>query len=195
MIEEPSKERVINLNIWLSLNWIPLVAALFVLLNLVPYFLSPFVYIVPNAMDEALVQVVGVELIKPLLYLGFLLGCILSWIPIRFYRSLFSRIKLDGEFKLEKGRQGMAIIAPFFGVIPQLIYGILSRITPEIQPWEWGPIVNLFFILPAIGFMVVSSLGWIVVRWSTAYHENIKIQFSRIIGAEKIFLIVGTPIA
>jgi len=78
MIEEPAKERILNMNIWLSFNWIPLFSASFILFMLVPYFISPFVFIIENPTDEALIQFLGESLVKPFLYLGFLLGCLLS---------------------------------------------------------------------------------------------------------------------
>ncbi len=93
-----------------------------------------------------------------------------------------------------KFRHGVAIMAPFIGIFAQPIYYIiLSIIAPSLQSYEWGRVVSLFFYLPAFGFMIVSSLGWIIIRWRTERLERTKIHLLRIMGEEKAYLLVSKP--
>ncbi len=194
MIEEPTKERIAKLDIWLSLNWIPLIAACFILFMLVPYFISPYVLIIDNPMDIALIQYIGETMVKPLLYAGFSIGSLLGLVPIRFYQKVFTDIRNEGRYKVFKVRQGVAIIAPFFGILPHFLYGIMTFLPTGIASWEWGTIVYLFVTLPAIGFMLFTSLGWIILRWKAEHVMNNKIHFTRIIGNEKAYLLTSEPI-
>ncbi len=101
-------------------------------------------------------------------------------LPAKAYLQIFREIDDRSELKLKKVGQGFILLAPYAGFLSQLVYGILSRVTPNIAPYEWGPVVNLLFLMPPIGYMIVSASGWIALRWKNEYRKERKLQFYRI---------------
>ena len=174
---------------WLSYNWLPLLVALFVLFMEIPYLVSPIVRIIPNAMDDALIAAVGAPLVKPLLLLSALLGALVGMVPVLFYRRLFHCLREKHIFQMDRAVHGVALIAPWFGLCTQGLFTLLSFMSP-MPAYEWGTLVNLFFLFPGLGYIFTSSIGWIFLYHREMRHAGEKISFTRIYGPQqKAFLL------
>ena len=179
----PSTKKL-NITYWLSCNWLPLLLALFMLFMLIPYLASPIVRIIPNAMDDALIAALGAPMVKPLLLLSALLGALVGMILVLFYRRLFHCLREKHIFQMDRAVHGVALIAPWFGLSTQSLFTLLSFMSP-IPPYEWGTLVNLFFLFPGLGYIFSSSIGWIFLYHREMRHAGEKILFTRIYGAQQ----------
>ena len=178
------KDRV-DLSVWLSMNWFFLVPALIILLVSIPFLMSSYVLIVPNEMDEALVALIGRNLVKPVLVLLVAIGGIVGLALANYYRSFLSEVSTKRDYVLTP-RQAASIPAPILGITTQPLYTLISFLFPP--SYKWGPLLNMFVVLPAAGFVLVSAAGWIALRYLTEKREKRKIRFYRLVK-EKMFVL------
>ncbi|MCF2138292.1 MAG: hypothetical protein K9W43_13755 [Candidatus Thorarchaeota archaeon] len=130
----------------------------FVLLSLMtlPYFLSPYVFIVHNPVDDALVAFLGAAFVRPVLYLctfiGGLVGLVL-YIPIhRLYVEVFR----DHIVQVGIRRLLLLLIGPYIGIL--WLNGIQALWNFMCPYPNTGNLLSLFFFLPALFFGIIVSL-------------------------------------
>ncbi len=175
----------VDLSVWLSIDWFFLFGALVVFIISLPFLLSRYVLIVPNEMDETLVALIGRDLVKPVLFLLVVLGGILGLVLTNSYRSFLSELSVRGRCVLSP-RQAASILAPMLGMTTQPLYTALSYLFPP--SYAWGPLLNMFVVLPAAGYMLVSAAGWLALRYWTEREARKKIRFYRLVK-ERAFVL------
>jgi len=178
------KDRV-DLTVWLSMNWFFLFPALIILLVSIPFLTSRYVLIVPNEMDEALVAFMGRDFVKPVLVLLVAIGGIIGLALANYYRSFLSEVSVKKNYILTP-RQAASIPAPILGITTQPLYTLISFLFPP--SYRWGPLLNMFVVLPAVGFVLVSTAGWIALRYLTEKREKRRIRLYRLVK-EKMFVL------
>jgi len=180
-------EEAVDWNVVFTVNWFFFFVGLFVIHPLIPYFLSPYVLFIPNAMDEALVELIGWDLVKPLLLFVFVMGGMVGLILVAYYHRLFSELCVHRICQL-RTRQELAFHASWYvGPVPAAVYILLTNFSP-LASYQWGRLVSFFVTLPPIGCMIVTAAGLLVVRYWTEKHEKMKIKHYWLVK-EKTFVL------
>jgi len=149
----------------LSVPWISLFCALFLLVTEIPYFLSSAVLITHNPVDEAIVNFLGVETVKPLLLLLLFCGGIVGLTNLFPLRSLFETVIRRGYVALTRKKPYLYVFYPFLGpLLSTVAYNLVSRLPPGAS-LVWGAISYLFFMFPALGFMLSSSMTHLLLYY------------------------------
>lgn len=180
-------EEAVDWKIIITTNWIFLFTGLFIILPLIPYFTSPYVLFIPNAMDEALVEFIGRDLVKPLLVFVFFLGGMMGLPIVSYYHRIFSNLRVFQVYQLRDRQFWTFNISSYVGPLPVSVYIVLTNFSP-IATYQWGRLVDLFIILPPLGCMIVTAAGILLLRYWTEKREKKKMQLYRLIK-EKVFVL------
>jgi len=119
----------------LSYPWITLVIPSFLLITLIPYFLSSYVLFTHNPVDEAIVEIIGAGNIKWVLLVLLLLGGFIGLGTIQFSKKLFDIVKSNGQVPMIGKQRWLILVLPWFGMLSYPIHELVAYISPG-PPWD-----------------------------------------------------------
>ncbi len=138
-------------------NWVFLVGLTVVFIFVaLPYLLSPYVFIVHNPVDDALVTFLGMTYVRPVLYLCTIVGGLLGLILYGPIHQLYTDALRDRFVRVGVSRGLMVSAGPSLGILWSTgLQALWNNICPFPNT---GNLLSLFFALPGITFGIVVSL-------------------------------------
>ncbi|MFO7837666.1 MAG: hypothetical protein R6V83_13570 [Candidatus Thorarchaeota archaeon] len=169
----------------LSVPWISLFCALFLLLVTTPYFMSSAVLFTHNPVDEAIVNFLGPENVKPLLLLFLFCGGLLGLTTLFPLRNLFGSVMRTGYVALTRKKLYFYVFYPFLGpLVSSVVYNLVTRLPPGAS-LVWGAISYLFFMFPALGFMLSSSITHLLLYYKVKSKAKENSQILKVLNYPK----------
>ncbi|TFH04899.1 MAG: hypothetical protein E4H14_13780 [Candidatus Thorarchaeota archaeon] len=163
MVDESheSKAASEDATLMLSMPWVIAFVPILVIIIGIPYFFSSYVLITPNPVDVAIVDFFGAEWVKPSLLALLLLGSGIGLVASRFNRTLFQNVETSGCVTMKGPRMWSRIFLPWFGLLLYPIYQIITYLL--LGPsWNWGALSLFFFIFPGFGFILSTSVMYLM---------------------------------
>ncbi len=162
-------------------NWLYLMTLPLLLIILLPYLLSPYVFIVHNPVDGALVAFLGVERVKPVLYLcitaGGMVGLLL-YVPVH---RLYTDALHHHVVQLGALRVFLILSGPLLGIAWSIIVQALwNAVCPSPNT---GNLLAMFIGLPGASFASVVALVNLIEYHRAsrvAHRQGFRLQFSMI---------------
>ncbi|MCF2136349.1 MAG: hypothetical protein K9W43_03830 [Candidatus Thorarchaeota archaeon] len=163
------------------INWIYLTLFVLAFVMTLPYLLSPYVFIVHNPVDDALVAFLGVAYVKPVLYLCIIIGGLVGLIVYPpLHRLYMTALR---EHVIQIGRIRILLLA-FVPIIVMFFSHGLQAIWDYICPLpNTGNLLSVFFNLPVASFGIVASLLSLIEYYRAKHHaslQGLRLQFTMI---------------
>lgn len=166
---------------------------IFLLVITIPYFLSSSMLFTLNPGDEAIVNFLGAEKVRPTLLLVLLLGCFLGTFAFRMIRDLFQKVLMEGSLSMKELGMWSRLFMPWFRLVFHIIHEFLTYLLLE-HSWDWGALTILYFSFPGFGFIISTSIFYLITYTKVkgeAHKRGLKLEMvysPRIRGSYRIRL-------
>ena len=149
----------------IMVNWVHLVGFTLILAMLSTYFLSPYVCIFHNPVDDALIRLIGVEHVKPLLSLFTITGGLMGLVLYPYIHRLYTDVSRNHVVLVGTRRFFVITSGPYIGIV--LSFGIQGLWNYVCASPNTGNLLSLFLTLPALLFgIVVALINLIEYYWT-----------------------------
>ncbi|MHA1781076.1 MAG: hypothetical protein ACTSYL_09485 [Candidatus Thorarchaeota archaeon] len=177
----PDARRVQNPLVIVYGNWFFLTLFVLGFVISLQYFLSPYVYITHNPVDDALVAFLGKAYVKPVLYLCIIIGGLVGLIVYHPLHRLYATALRDHVVHIGRIQLLLLVAFPFIGICySQVIHRIWGYMCPLPND---GNLLTMFFDLPVFSWAIVVSL-LNLIEYYRAQHQaslqGLRLQYTDI---------------